>query len=335
MIPKRRNSMEKTQVERKSNYERVYSFVNNAWVILFCNICTVAGIVLTCVIDNLICRIIFCSLASIFALFVAFYLFYRVFGIRRAKRNVESIRVAKERKLFEYIHQFHHNLRDYLNFLSNEEKLSRSAFIDKASLLCNQLEQIFTIALGAEERVSVCFKCIKSKSILNENNDEWELYTLARSVSTRSERLKYDRQDRIPDTIVNNTDFRVIVSDEEKYKEFNCFSCGDLDSYAEEFLLRYKTEFKNSHENPPYKSVIVVPIRIKSDSVSKIIKESINKKNYYNVIGFLCIDSEEKFIDSPKDFKFSTFNNCVQLACALGDSLYCFFESYFVNDILS
>lgn len=148
---------------------------------------------------------------------------------------------------------------------------------------------------------------------------------MARSLSTKRSRLSYDNTYRKPDLLADNTDFEVIVSDDAKFQDFNRFSCGDLDSYPDEFRKKYLHEFKNSHDNPPYKSTIVIPIRIASEYLLPIFENTRTDKLSYHALGFLCIDSEEKFISSQQDFKYNRFKNCEELACSFADSLYNFF----------
>ena len=253
---------------------------------------------------------------------------YRTFGLRRAKRNIQAISLAKNKEIFERIHAFYHYLRDYISMIDKYN--NREQFFDKATLLCNIIKEIFSKVLETEA-VSVCIKCIKTESILNKDIEEWEVYTFACSTSTNQNRLNYNRADK-HDKIIENTDLEIIVSDDSQFKDFNCFYSEDLDTYRIEFYNKYNKEFRNS--NPPYKSEIISPIRIKFDNVSKVLQQNVEKKNYFHVIAFLCIDSEEKFIDSKNDFRFSTFNNSVYLANALGDSLYHFFESYLTKDIM-
>ena len=306
---------------------------NNGWYILFCNTCSVVSLILTFIFDDIICRIIFGSITCLFACALVGYLFYRVFAIKRAKLNLEASYVGKNKKVFDYIQAYQHDLLDFSSFVNNQNNINVHTFKDKAALLCNRIEQILTSALGTKDRVSVCVKCLKTETILNNDVDNWEIYTFARSSSTQATRLEYDRKDREPDKIAGNTDFEVIVSDDERFKSFNCFYCGDLDTYPEIFRKKYTKEFKKSHSNPPYKSTIIVPIRMISDNISPMLQKQACSSKYYHVIGFLCIDSEEKFIKTPGDYRYSTFKNSVSVVRAIGDSLYPFFESYLTKEL--
>lgn len=324
----------KDKENKRNASEWANAVANNGWYMLFCNTCSIVGLILTFTIDNIVCRIIFGSITCMLACALLAYFFYRVFAIKRAKLNLEASYVGKNKKVFEYIQAYQHDLLDFSCFVTNQSNISAHTFKDKAALLCNRIEQILTSALGTKDRVSVCVKCFKTETILNNDVKNWEIYTFARSASTQATRLDYDRKDREPDKIADNTDFEVIVSDDARFKSFNYFYCGDLDTYPEIFRQKYTKEFKNSHSNPPYKSTIIVPIRMISDNISPILQKQVCASKYYHVIGFLCIDSEEKFIKAEGDYRYSTFKNSVSMVRAIGDSLYPFFENYLTKELL-
>lgn len=317
----------------RRNKMGISQIVNNPWFILVCNVMSIIGFFLSFTVQNEICKIITCAFCAVFVFIVTLYLFFRIAGIKKAKRNLSRKTVAVNKKTYKNIHDFYHNLRNYLNAIQQDDNFSSRHFSDKAALLCNHIEKVFTTALDVKEPVSVCIKRIKTSSILNDNVSEWELCTFARSTSTQRERYEYDRNDREPDKITNNSDFEMIVSNDRQFKSFNCFYTGDLETYAAEYEEKYGVEFKNSHFNPPYKSTIIVPIRIDTEYMSAALKGKIGKGRYYHIVGFLCIDSEEKFLKED-EIRYESFKNCVELAFSMGDALYTFLEDYLVKDIL-
>lgn len=307
-------------------------FVNNGWFILACNLCSVIGLVISFVSENEICKIIFAIITALLICSVAFYMFYRVFALKRAKRNIYKTNLAMNKKTFGFLHDFYKDLLAYIYYLRNNDNISKETFRDKAILLCNRIERIFTIYLATKEPVSVCVKLIKSDSIMDENILNSEVYTFARSTSTASERFQYDEKDNSCDKINNNSDFEMIVSNEDAFRNIDYFSCEDLDAYPKIHLEEYKKEYRNSHSEPPYKSAIVIPIRAKIENVSKNLKRQCVNKNCFHIVGFLCIDSEEKFITS-KDFKLTRFKSSTELAYTLGESLYPFFEEHLIKSL--
>ncbi len=313
----------------------VYSFVNNPWVILAFNIFSVVSAIASYLIGNKICTIIFCSMSSVFIFVVAFYIIYRAINLRKTKRNIEATNVATNKTQYENIHIFQHDLRNYTNYINKNSNMDFDNFRDKARVLCDTMQHIFSSVLQTKGNVSVCLKYIKTETILNTDYKNWEIRTLARSRSTDRSRFTYDDVGREPDLIADNTDFEVIVSDEKKFQGFNRFSCGDLDSYPDEFRKKYAHDFKNSHENPPYKSTIVIPIRISSEYLLPILEENISDRYSYHALGFLCIDSEDKFVQTPNGFEYNKFKNCEELACSFADSLYDFYEAFFIKEIIN
>lgn len=311
----------------------IKQIVNNPWFILVCNIISVVGFFTSFIVQDEICKIIICALCAVLVLVVTLYLFFRIASIKKAKRNLSRSTLALNKKIYKYIHDFYHNLRNYLNAIQQDADFSSRHFSDKAALLCNHMEKVFTTSLDAKDPVSVCIKRIKTSSILNDRVSDWELSTFARSTSTQRERYEYDRNDRDPDKIIDNTDFEMIVSNDKLFRNFDCFYTGDLETYAVEYEKKYGVPFKNSHFQPPYKSTIIVPIRIDTDYMSSALKGKIGKARYYHIVGFLCIDSEEKFLEED-EIRYERFKNCVELAFSMGDALYTFLEDYLVKDII-
>lgn len=313
--------------------ERITNLVNNVWFILVCNCCSVIGLLLTFIIGDSILRIVFGILSFIFVFVVAFYLILRLCSIKRAKHNIEATYEARSKRVYRHLKSYQNDLVDFARMIDHKSNLEEHTFRDKAALLCNRIEQIMTAALMTKEPVSVCIKCLKTESVLCDDIRKWEVYTFARSASTQPDRLEYDRDDCQPDKVIDNTDFEVIVSDNKRFEKFKCFYCGDLDTYPAAFLSEYKQEFKNSHSNPPYKSTIIVPIQVVRNRVTPVLRKEIASSKHHHVIGFLCVDSEEKFIKNNDDQRYNIFTSCVDLVFAIGNSLYSFFETYLIKEL--
>ena len=316
---------------QKSNFD-INQIINNGWFILFCNFCSILGLIITCISQDIICRIIFASITGILIASMIFYGFYRIFNLKRAKRNIYKMHLAMNKKTFIYLHVFYQELLSYINTIRKNNTVSPSTFHDKATLLCNRIEQIFTVCLGTKEPVSVCIKFIKANAILEKDVLNSEVYTFARSNSTSPSRFKYDQNDTPPDKIIDNSDFEMIVSNERIFKDIDYFACEDLEAYQEKYENQFKKQFKNSHASPPYKSAIIIPIRTKLENTSQNLKNQCIQTNCYHIVGFLCIDSEEKFLVS-EDYRNTRFNNSTELAYTLGESLYPFLEEYLISSL--
>lgn len=312
----------------------INKIVNNGWFILAGNFASFIGLIVSVIGKNIICQIIFTTISSLLGCSIAFYMFYRVFNLKRARRNIYKFNLAINQNTYKWLHSFYKDLQEYYSTLRRKDSVSKEWIHDKAVLLCNRTQQVFTAALATNSDVSVCIKFFETE-LLDSNLLYSKVYTFARSTSTQPERLNYDLNPLGVDRIIDNSDFKMIVSDKPPFQDIDHFACEDLDSYPTEYAQKYKEAFKNSHFNPPYKSAIVIPIRTKIDNVSKALdKQPLIKNNNYHIIGFLCIDSEEKF-NASEDFRLTRFRNCVELAFAIGESLYPFFEEYltkYLND---
>lgn len=306
----------------------IEKITNNAWLVLFFNICSLFGLILSCVFGNQWCILVFSILLAVLICIISSYLIYRVFAVRRAKRNIEKTHLAIRKETGELFHSFFHDLRDCNSFLDKNKDVEERVFKYKASLLCNQIEKIFNRLLDI--KTAVCIKIIKTDTILNKSIDEWEVKTFVRSSSTSDERYKYDRKS---DKIIDNTDFEIILRDIGDFKQQDYFFAENIDRFREVFETKSGEKFRNSHEDFPYKSAIVVPIRIKVSDMHPDLKKICNDDDFFHVVGFLCIDSEETFDDEKNNYKYSQFMSSLKYACAISDSLYHFFESYLIKEI--
>jgi hypothetical protein len=316
----------------KSGRFDIKNLTNNGWFILCCNICSIIGLIITIVSNNKTCQIIFTVITSLTIFSMLFYLFYRVFSLKRARRNIHKTYLATNIESFSRLHVFYQELLSYINMIRTSDSVTKNTFHDKATLLCNRIEKIFTVYLGTKNAVSVCIKFIKADTILNNDFLNSEVYTFARSNSTSPTRLLYDQSDNQPDRIIDNSDFEMIVSSEKIFKNIDHFACEDLDSYPDKYLKEFKKEFKNSHSAPPYKSAIIIPIRAKIENTSNSLKKPCIKTKCFHIVGFLCIDSEEKFLTS-EDYRRTRFLSSTELAYTIGESLYPFFEEYLTSSL--
>ena len=319
------NKQSEGKEHSKTTIEKITS---NAWVVLFFNICSLFGLILSCVFGNQWCILVFSILLAVLICIISSYLMYRVFAVRRAKRNIEKTHLAIRKETGELFHRFFHDLRDCNSFLDKNRDVNQEVFKDKATLLCNQIEKIFNRMLDA--KTAVCIKLFRTDTILDKDIDEWEIQTFVRSSSTSDERYQYDRKS---DKIIENTDFEIILRDVGKAKQKDFFYAVNIKKYIDYFEKESGEKFRNSHENYQYNSAIVVPIRIKASNMHPELKKLCTDKDYFHVVGFLCIDTEETFDDVKHNYKYSQFMSSLKYACAISDSMYHFFESYLIKEI--
>ena len=317
--------------ENSSLYNKIDAFSKNPLVIIICNICSILSLMISLFVGNQWLTIISTLLVLIFTLFGIAYFIHRYFAIKKAKINIEKTQLARNKEIGKLMHKFFKYLRDYNSYLYNNVNVKREEFYAKAQVLCDQIEKIFTKILDSE--ISVCIKLIDVECLCDNDINNWEVHTFVRSTSTAEERYRNDVKS---DRIVENTDFEIILRNVGRIKQKEYFFTGNLEKYISEFYEQSGEKFNNSHEDYKYRSTIVVPIKICCNNMCQVLKEWSNKSKddkSYHVLGFLCIDSEDIFEDKKSSLDFSKFISSIEYACAMGDSLYHFFESYIVNEL--
>lgn len=270
---------------------------------------------------------------SVFLVFIFFILLLipliQVFRINRAENRIRIEVYKSEIKLGNKIHKFYHKLRDYstnsnMNNYSNINELKKSCDILCASI-SEIMEQVFKRVLE-DNTISTCVKIVNSDSLLDSSYENWMIETFGRSPSTNPERTSHDNEKV---SLKDNTDFLAIVMNKDK---FMCFY--DMSDIYETFRNNYDLEYRNSRGKDfikYYKSCIIVPIEIDGNQVSDEIKNSIpGIKNKKLILGFLCIDSMKVF---NTEEELSHFKIAIEMAKALGDSLYIFLEKVLITQI--
>lgn len=157
-----------------------------------------------------------------------------------------------------------------------------------------------TIRKVTNLEVYCCIKIFDFNKTNNINIDKnkWELTTFCRSSNSPFRRGKPDKKAMVQ----LNTDFEYIMNG------IDVFFCS-YDLYSLQKLGEYNNSSKDWKQY--YRTTMVVPIRI-------LKKESIDKE-YYDILGFLCIDSK-----STSLFK-GIIGKCIQnYIIAVADSLYMF-----------
>jgi hypothetical protein len=148
----------------------------------------------------------------------------------------------------------------------------------RARSACYELEKAFTLATGADCRVTMK-----------------EVYAEADGLAVRSliAPSRHAMKTDVVDYIASNTDFQKIMEGEELY------FCNDIPSE----LTR---GYQNSHWTPdllhkwsqngeyPYQSTLVLPIRART-------ADSPGKAERWETVGFFCVDSQTQKIFSIKD----------------------------------
>ncbi len=244
--------------------------------------------------------------------------------------NIETQFLEKEKNAGNYTHKFFHALRDWTNYLDNNETATKETFKDKAKDLCNLVDDFYSDFLD-DDTINVCIKLFDLESTKELDYRKWKTYTFVRSNSSDTNREEYDKQ---LVEISKNTDYEIILSDDPQFQGIYCFVSENLNKTKDNFVEKYNKEFVCYNPKHKYQSKIIVPIRIRSDYVSK--KYSFSSGEFsHHIIGFLCIDSERNYDNVLSDYRYSTFNLSVNYAKSFADSLYHFFDSYLIKEISS
>ncbi len=233
--------------------------------------------------------------------------------------------LSKERLevVSENIHKSMHNSRDIFFDIMHSHKLKHLneemlnyTYKTKLSTILDHLCNI--LASYTKRKVCACIKIVYCKNTEDEKkitDDAVELVTFCRSNNSDTERDNYERQKKRI-LLKDNTDFKEIISGE-----------FGKDYFYQPNLIEYEEKRKKDgscYENTNktwskyYKSTIVVPIRIE-------FKRLYHTKNEepYDIIGFLCVDSEYTDAFTEKQEKYN-----VDIIKAYADTIYVLLSQY-------
>ena len=277
---------------------------------------------------NDIVRYVFLGIATVFIMGVIVYIVKSIIDINKARVVLERSYFSSLSNISTNSHKYFHNIRNYISSMNWNSISSEKDIMDQCKNICNYLAEfykhLFYRYLDGND-VSVCIKIIKTDNVYDEDYLNWEMETIARSVSTTQSRNNIDRK---PVKISGNTDFQIILS---KDYEDELFSFPDMSNIYDDFLKTYKIEYRNSRQDfyNYYRSTIVVPIKIDGRFASNELSAFMNNLDSRSlVLGFLCIDSMKVFASEQEQeiFKIGT-----EFAKSMADSLYIFFEKALIS----
>lgn len=164
--------------------------------------------------------------------------------------------------------------------------------------------------------ISACIKYIDSVGIID--REKATIKTFVRSSSTDSKRNENDNNCLEPIFVKENTDFYSILSPNSTNKK-SYFYQRNLIQYAKD-AEKHGDSYNNSTKNWEryYKSTIVIPISIAN---KRLFFNS--RKDCYDVIGFLCIDSLSTDAFLEKDERYN-----VDVAQAFAAEMYVILNQY-------
>lgn len=296
---------------------------------IIATIASIITIVLFFAGEDKIIRRIFGVSFLIYISLAGIYILKSVFDINRAKKELDEDYYNRNNHLSTVMHKYYHNLRNSISSMNQSEILSYNDIKEKCQNICDFLTEFYNTLFRnilEDNNICVCIKLIKTDSIFDENFNNWEMETIARSASTVQSRAKIDRK---PVMVSSNSDFIVILSNE--YKD-ELFSFSDMRNIQEDFFHTYNCAYQNSRGEDflkYYRSTIVVPIKIDGRYASNKFKnynKDIDDKDL--VLGFLCIDSMKVF---ETETEKNLFSIGIEYTKSFGDSLYLFFEKILIS----
>lgn len=267
--------------------------------------------------DIWIARTIYIAVATLLSLMLLFLLYFAISFSGKAKYaeimpNLHEVQ-HQIRDLTSEIKKIQHSLSDTSAKIA-DKAIVRERIAGEFSRVLTQIVIAFSMSKGVN-----CRSSIKILGLLNPTKDispgNMFVRTLARdqgSAHTCKEKDSLEKKDHL---VSKNTDFALLVSDEQKYFFSNDIadegnylnSSKDHWSKASPILAKLKREyglFVKRFSAYPYRSVMVFPIR----------GALLNTTNNMPIVGFLCIDSKSR----------SCFNERydVDLGASFTDSLY-------------
>lgn len=262
----------------------------------------------------------FCIVIFILALI---YIFIRIIYVAiRTKSEAFYL----QRKLSEFlhinlIHSIRNNIVELEPVLEKLEKYKKSNNTDamdecyksEVKILQGNLK-IYVDALSLylskyrNSTISVCVKIFKRRDRNRNDFLSEEIVSLARSSNTEDDRTNNDK------TIIGqNTDFANLCKGQIIF-----FASSNL--YKNKESGQYINDSKNGKENK-YKSTLVTPIQYHNNNDSN---NEHNKNIKSDVIGFLCIDSQDEIKEWENSDSFE-----LQFMAMFSDILYVYIKEFY------
>lgn len=220
---------------------------------------------------------------------------FTVLAVRRSRKNDKMEEVKKYAKGF---HEIAHLIRDCRKDLVEviDDKAYKKPFhfrkyiTEQVMRMMDALANNLSTATGY--KVRVCVKAFYFAINGEAENNNLQLITLARSEQSNVKNMISEHYTTI--SVTENTDFEYIFNIDEGYVEERAhfFIADDLSKVA---------DYKNSNTkwNKTYATTIVMPIRCLMNP-----KEDEQIEPYYDIIGFLCVDSKKKNLFSLENRGF-------------------------------
>lgn len=306
-------------VNYKDLYNSAKKIGKNPFFIVITGLCSIVGLPLALLNDNPYLK----ALIVIIFAFVLLVLIFRGTSFLRLKKKVERLD-----EILELIQRQNNEYKKCFDSIQSG-LLSEYSHLDialKPYIDC--ISKLSEIILG--KNGCICIKMIETQSLMNVDINKWKIRTIARSQSTRPNRIRNDSK---PVLVSENSDFYDIITGGINNDDvrLNPFIVPNLPELIEAWKTANRI-YKNSTRDylKRYKSTMVFPIATEKEQVASAIRERmiVDHNVYYHVIGFLCWDYKETFEKNDEDFAL-----LAEMLASFADILYPLLENYIVKQI--
>lgn len=289
---------------------------SNPFFIFFVSICSIIGFISSFLSQYFVIKLI----SHLFLYACIIVLIIRFTKYVTLKR--EAYKIMDE--LFEIIKKYNFQFKKSYDDIENEEVGTYRHLDYILKPISEHLSHLSQLVIG--DKSCICIKMLDVTSLMNEDLNNWQIITMARSSSTNSKRVKNDDQ---PVPISKNSDFKTILKGEDSFYS-NQFVVPSLPVLIDQWKVVGK-EYENSTKNylEKYKSTIVIPIKTQTEFVSDVIKNELQLKNnsHYHIIGFLCWDSNNTYLS---EYDNERFEKLAELLESFASNLYPLLENYLI-----
>ena len=225
-----------------------------------------------------------------------------IFAIIVAIRSEQNDKMKEAKKYSQGFHDILHLIRDcYGDLMGVTENETYKRPFDFRKYMTENVMKITNILSdnlteATHNKVRACVKVFDFIENEETDKDKMKLITLARSGISNVNNMISEHHMHI--MLNENTDFEYIFDIKEGYNEErkHFFISDDL------IKLYNKGKYKNSNNKwkELYRTTIVMPIRFLINPE----EDNNTEKSYYDIIGYLCIDSKKKNLFSIKNRGF-------------------------------
>lgn len=302
--------------------KRITGMIKSPQFAFVSGVCSILGVLFTVILPSMITRLIALAFLFIYIISVTVYIVCRYFSTKRISKNINTIYNWKLENNLNHVHLCSQKILECMLEIDEKEPPQEALFKYMCISICDLVGE--AIATVFSKNVCVCIKEISANTLMSEDIDAWKTKTTARN----SKALHRQAFDREPQLISENTSFYEIIK-----SSCDAWAARDLAQIIKDYEGMNK-QYKNP--NPKYaemyNSTIVVPISTKTSLVSRVITmiAPVGPNPAYHYFGFLCIDSEDSFLDADP-----AFNEILLFVKSVAQLLYPFFEKKLIAEINS